>query len=404
MAKTVLLSIDAIRADRLSSDYFPSCWAIIQNDFCIFTNSYSHGTATPLAFPGLITGETAEGQGTLSQDTPTLAEMHSGRSVAIPNNPHLSEQRGYSRGISNDMQKDSDYSLISKMMDIGSNFEIARSAFFRVQDLLPLDLESPPYTPAEELSSELIDAVDLEPDFLWGHFMDPHTPHTDFTITDRKDKTVGVDDYQSLNDRFHDGLSTDEELEILRELYDEHIRYLDRHLSTVLEHLRSKPWWDDALVILAGDHGEAFGEMGQMVHPWDEDPIEEVIKTPLAVKFPDGYRSGKVCDYIVQHADVYQEVVSHTGSDVDSSGLRLDCDDPRIVISKSNSAIRATTESGFIVQRRDGTGVEKGDVTRNMRSAVESEEFTKVPLLNGDVKGVDIDDSLAEHLEALGYR
>jgi arylsulfatase A-like enzyme len=44
--------------------------------------------------------------------------------------------------------------------------------------------------------------------------------------------------------------------------YDEEIRYVDEAMRQVIEQLKRKGLWDDALVIFTADHGESFGEHG----------------------------------------------------------------------------------------------------------------------------------------------
>ena len=56
--------------------------------------------------------------------------------------------------------------------------------------------------------------------------------------------------------------------------------------ARLLLEFRTKEWYDDALIVLVGDHGELFGEHGYMFHPMGSDPYNELIRTPLLVKDP----------------------------------------------------------------------------------------------------------------------
>jgi len=406
MTQTVLLSIDALRADRLSASHFSQCWKLFEEEFCIFRNAYSHGTATPLAFPGLITGRTPKGDGSLEKDAITLAEMHEGKSLARINNPHLNADRGYNRGFTEFKDAEGQGGAVQRLKEKLGNSETLRRTYHRVRRVLPNEVIAAdlPYTPAERISEWVVDALSDHPDFLWAHYMDPHTPHTRDTITDRELTAPHEKDYQTLTDRFHDGTATEKELGILRDLYDAHIRYLDRHLSRALTAMQSHNWWEEALVIIVGDHGEAFGEHGQMAHEWDGDPIDEIVRTPLAVKFPGNTDTSKRRDHLVAHRDIHAEVAAHTNTTLANTGRSLRDDSPRLIVSKSNSAIRVTTEDGWLIRRRDKSEDTNGTVTKEMRDTATAESFPRVPLLSGDVVGENADDTVEDRLEALGYR
>lgn len=67
-------------------------------------------------------------------------------------------------------------------------------------------------------------------------------------------------------------------------LYRDMIAYNDATFGGLMEQIRQRGLWDEALIIVTGDHGEAFGEHGLMGHTnglW-----EEQIAVPLLVKYP----------------------------------------------------------------------------------------------------------------------
>lgn len=76
--------------------------------------------------------------------------------------------------------------------------------------------------------------------FAWLHYFDPHAP------------------YQT-----HKGHSFGEGE---REKYLSEVSYLDRQLGHLLKYLRTDGWYDDTLVILFSDHGQALGERGYFGH------------------------------------------------------------------------------------------------------------------------------------------
>ncbi|MBM3284805.1 MAG: sulfatase, partial [Candidatus Aminicenantes bacterium] len=78
-----------------------------------------------------------------------------------------------------------------------------------------------------------------QPFFCWVHFFDPHLPY---------------DPPPPFNEEFAD------------DLYDGEIAYMDYYLGKTVALLRERNLLSRTLVILAGDHGEAFGEKVEAGH------------------------------------------------------------------------------------------------------------------------------------------
>jgi choline-sulfatase len=69
-----------------------------------------------------------------------------------------------------------------------------------------------------------------------------------------------------------------------RALYDGEIAFTDHHIGRVLHALAASPAAGRTVVVLTGDHGEAFGEHGFQFHGreiWDE-----VVRVPLVIYVP----------------------------------------------------------------------------------------------------------------------
>jgi arylsulfatase A-like enzyme len=98
------------------------------------------------------------------------------------------------------------------------------------------------------------------PFFLWVHFYDPHEPYV-------QHPEEPVDDPGSY-----------------AALYDGGMRFTDRHLTRLVEHLITDGWTDRALVVLLADHGESLGEGGRLFH--NSALTEEQVRVPLVVVGP----------------------------------------------------------------------------------------------------------------------
>ncbi|MFC7047205.1 hypothetical protein ACFQH6_18980 [Halobacteriaceae archaeon GCM10025711] len=125
-----------------------------------FDNAYSHGVATPFAFPGVMTGDPAIGNAILSS-TPTLAELTDGHSVGINNNSRLESWRGYDRGFNEYIRSPGESTTVTKIKDIASSSAIARATYERAVSLVQAvknesEMLNAPYSTAREITDELL--------------------------------------------------------------------------------------------------------------------------------------------------------------------------------------------------------------------------------------------------------
>jgi len=98
-----------------------------------------------------------------------------------------------------------------------------------------------------------------QPFFAWAHYMDPH------------------DQYQKHAEAPDFGRKA-------RDRYDSEIWYTDHFIGKLLEFARGKPWWQNTVVIVSADHGEAFGEHAMYKHAFE---LWEVLtRVPLLFAGP----------------------------------------------------------------------------------------------------------------------
>jgi len=132
--------------------------------------------------------------------------------------------------------------------------------------------------------------------FYFWHIFDPHAPYippqsrdvsTDLdmaAITDYNETVHSVDagpDYVQL-------LNTDldipeKTIEMLREFYRESVSYTAENVAWFIEELKHREIFDQALIIITGDHGEEFGERGLYSH---NSLYDANIRQFMAVKPP----------------------------------------------------------------------------------------------------------------------
>jgi choline-sulfatase len=121
--------------------------------------------------------------------------------------------------------------------------------------------------------------------FVWAHFYDPHDPYEPPAP------------YSNIyKDR----------------LYDGEIAYADSAVGHFLAYLKKQGWYDGALIVVVGDHGEGLGE-----HHEDTHGIflyDSTTHVPLLVKLPNGRAAGKEIYPQVRTTDIVPTILELVGS------------------------------------------------------------------------------------------
>ncbi len=122
------------------------------------------------------------------------------------------------------------------------------------------------------------------PHFVWVHLYDPHDPYeppAPYNAT-----------YKS-------------------HLYDGEIAYADSALGHFLSFLRQQRWFDNAVVIVVGDHGEGLGEHNEDTH--GIFLYDSTTHVPLIIKLPHEERAGQVIVSQVRTTDLLPTVLDWVG-------------------------------------------------------------------------------------------
>jgi choline-sulfatase len=123
------------------------------------------------------------------------------------------------------------------------------------------------------------------PHFVWVHLYDPHDPY---------------EPPAPFSEKYKD------------HLYDGEIAYADSALAHWIGFLKKAGVYDNAIIIVAGDHGEGLGEHGEETHGlflYDSTlHIPLIIKVPL--KLPDAIKAGTAVDSEVRTTDILPTILS----------------------------------------------------------------------------------------------
>ncbi|WP_210423481.1 sulfatase-like hydrolase/transferase [Halorussus marinus] len=260
--------------------------------------------------------------------------------------------------------------------------------------------------------------------FCHLHLGDPHAP---LDVPDEHRAEFGVPDLENVEDwRFRESTG-DEGFERYRDArrraYDAAVRGADDALAGLLADLD-----DDTVVVVCGDHGEAFWEHPDLERRLNDDPrgyygtdhghsvFEEVARVPLWVRAPGVHPERS--DRPVSLVDVAPTVLSTLGADVPAgiSGRSLDTDPDR-----DRPLLCEETAYGYNQRAvwRDGQKVIAVPETAtrlafDLDGGLETDPLETVPDrlesgLSGFGSGVDggqqmsVDDDTRDRLAELGY-
>lgn len=153
--------------------------------------------------------------------------------------------------------------------------------------------------------------------FLFLNYMDAHRPYIPpapfDTLFPGKQDDFDSDRQRLLRQRVNSrrmelGAADREHLE---SQYDGGIAYIDQQLGRLVARLKELGLYDDCLLIVAADHGEAFGERQLMGH--GVSVYEEQLHVPLLVKYPAAEGGGASVERPVSLIDVFPTILSVAG-------------------------------------------------------------------------------------------
>jgi len=144
--------------------------------------------------------------------------------------------------------------------------------------------------------------------FLWT--MDPHDPYNP------------PSQFRHFLDPLYKGRSdgsivsirrarTRSDVQRLIDLYDGEIAYADSCLGMFIDDLKEMGIYDETLLIVMSDHGEAFGEHGDFGH--GHIPFEETARVLLVMKLPYSQFAGYHVDQLVTLVDIMPTILDYTG-------------------------------------------------------------------------------------------
>jgi len=137
--------------------------------------------------------------------------------------------------------------------------------------------------------------LDGGPDFVWIHILPPHAPYVRRdALLERLDDEIPPDLPRQvrpldLEPYYDPAVKLPAEKErVFRAMYDLNAAWADQMLGRLLAALKRSGQWDKTFLVVTADHGEEFGENGQIAHGGNLGHV--LVEVPLVIKLPAGFR------------------------------------------------------------------------------------------------------------------
>jgi len=352
----LFVSLDTVRADHMSVYGYerattPNLQTFAQ-DASVYDHAISVADMTLASHASMFTGQYPRRHGAHYQpsqplgqampDVPTLAELLSANGYAsagvVANYAYLHPLFGFQRGFQR-----YDYRAPVQLFDPNDTFYL-RNAVRRAADLLlPMEQFDRLCRSAGEINSEVFPmlqelAQQKNPFFLFVNYMDTHAPR--MPPAPFKDRFPGRDPrmtsqsyYATVKDvmRQKRHLSPHERESMLA-LYDGSMAYLDDQVGQLILQLKKLGVYENTLIVITSDHGEAFGERDLMEH--SVSVYQDQISVPLLIKFPQSHEGRRV-EETVSHVDLLPTILSVAGLPLPQGIQGIDVRQPTAGVSRT---------------------------------------------------------------------
>jgi arylsulfatase A-like enzyme len=182
-----------------------------------------------------------------------------------------------------------------------------------------------------------ISGLDGKPFFLSMNLQNSHVPYVvppDFPRRFSSDR---------LNFTIRFGYFPRDKAQVVKDVYADSLSYVDAQIGRLFDYLKRRNLWDETIIVVTGDHGQAFYEHDFASHG---GPIlNEVMKVPLIIRAP---KLRPTLDHRpAQHIDVPPTVLDLLGLPPHPSFQGVSLLDPR---SNSNRSIYMVAQTSDAYQ------------------------------------------------------
>jgi arylsulfatase A-like enzyme len=307
----LFITMDSLRHDHLGCCGYerartPNIDALAR-DGAVFRETVAQGVSTPVSLPSFITGK-----------FPVFTRIHTFNKKLDSLHTTLAEvlsADGYTT--------------------LASNLMFSTSLYQGFDKLGGADSKTPERT---DWTIQALEEYGRHRFFIWLYYWDPHTdydPPEEFIRAYEPDYVKipagkGMARWRGKNDKMrdHTGLYngstatllnanlgkitlTPRDREHIINLYDAEISYVDAEIGKVMAKLKEMDLYDNTVIVLNSDHGEAFGEHGKYFH--DITVYDEMARVPLIIKPPHSRDKNKAVWGQVRNIDIMPTILDYCG-------------------------------------------------------------------------------------------
>jgi arylsulfatase A-like enzyme len=330
--KIFLYIVDCLRADHVSAyGYHRSTTPHIDalgREGVLFKNAFTPSTWTRPSAASILTGYYPLTHG--------VETMNSYLPAEVPKLQKVLRENGYITAAFSTIPQ------VSREFGFADGFDHFHELFRDEGQSSKRPSHGEPVSPSsEDLNHAIFPWVEKNVDrdmFVFSWSVDVHVPYEipeDRAIfRERGGKRYSSQDYKRAT-------LPREDMEAMIDLYDSCIHYNDRQIGLLCDHLKKLGIYDEALIVISGDHGEIFNEhseprstMGNALKrtkdmlrkPWkgardyygrrghiNVPPYDTLMKVPLVVKFPHARYCGRQVPNMVSLISLAPTIVQSAG-------------------------------------------------------------------------------------------
>ena len=162
-----------------------------------------------------------------------------------------------------------------KLLKQGKFGKIAEFAKFRKREKLISDVINFPLDKGAELTNKILANGNWESKFFrFINFLEVHEPYRNYNSKEVWDNVTGIRKMSRKS------------MENIRREYIAEMEYLDGQIGRLISTMKKAGKFDNTMIIVTSDHGQAINEHGYMLH--STYLYDELSRIPLIVKYPGG--------------------------------------------------------------------------------------------------------------------
>jgi len=268
-----LIILDAARADIVYEPlkYSPITPNISEfsKESYVFKNFYSNAPHTVPSVATILTG--------LHSEVHTDRESNTQLSNTLKTIPFYLNNIGYKTQI----LIGNLYLFTHKHYSYFSNTKIIRPIYKDLQSSF-MDIKK---------AKEAVKSLDpSKSNFLYFHFLPPHHPYRipgniKKTLPDCLTKKTHLSNFDPPYLKYK---KNSEQYRLIKQMFISYLKnyyYGDYLIGEIIRTIKNKNLYENSLIIITSDHGEAFGEHNKLYH--GSTVYQEMIKVPFLIKFPN---------------------------------------------------------------------------------------------------------------------